>query len=100
MAARGAALLRLYERYLPELIPVVADHVRTDRAGSGGRPTAPYEGMPPRDVSRDLLTPAVVHLRVVRVPHCGWSDLGTPARLHHWQVWHGALRSAPTARSA
>jgi len=100
MAARAAALLRLYERFLPELIPAVADLHRPHRAGSEARLEVSYERMPGRDVSRHLLTPAVTHLRVVRVPGCGWSDLGTPSRLLQWQVSHGALLSAPTARSA
>lgn len=99
MAATAAALIGLYERFLPELIPAVAEIVRPHRAGSGAKPGASYAMLPFRDLSRDLLTPAVAHLRVVPVPGCGWSDLGTPARLLRWQASHGCLH-APIARSA
>jgi len=94
MAARAAGLIGLYERFLPELMPAVAEILRPPRAGSGARREAAYERMPNRDVSRDLLTPAVAHLRVVRVPSCGWSDLGTPASLLRWLASNGGLLSA------
>lgn len=40
-----------------------------------------YEELPSIDLSRDVLTPAARDLSVQRVPHCGWTDLGTPLRL-------------------
>lgn len=97
MAARVAGLIGLYRRFLPELIPAVAEILRSDRAGAS---RAAYEMLPHRDLSRDLLTPAVTHLRVVRVPSCGWSDLGTPASLLRWQASQGGPHAAPTALTA
>lgn len=98
IVARASALVRLYERHLPELIPGAAE---LDRSVEGSRcPAAAYLAMPMRDLSRDLIARAVARLRVVRVPPCGWSDLGTPARLLRWQSARGALFSTPAARSA
>jgi mannose-1-phosphate guanylyltransferase len=98
IVARVSALVRLYERHLPELIPGAAE---LDRSPGGSRcPAAAYLAMPTRDLSRDLIARAVGRLRVVRVPPCGWTDLGTPARLLKWQVAHGAMYSDPAVRSA
>lgn len=98
IAATGRALVRPYQRFLPELIPAVADLHRPHRAASGARrPAVAYETLPTRDLSRDLLTPAVGHLRVVRVPPCGWTDLGTPDRLLRWQALQSADHHAAIA---
>jgi len=43
-----------------------------------------YEKLPQRDFSRDVLERVPGRLRVLRVPSCGWTDLGTPARLARW----------------
>jgi mannose-1-phosphate guanylyltransferase len=40
-----------------------------------------YERLPTVDFSRDLLEGQEASLRVVHVPACGWSDLGTPHRV-------------------
>ena len=40
-----------------------------------------YRELPVTDFSRHLLPGAETFLRVLRVGHCGWSDLGTPERL-------------------
>jgi mannose-1-phosphate guanylyltransferase len=40
-----------------------------------------YERLPQLDFSRDILEGREEHLRVVNVPACGWSDLGTPKRV-------------------
>jgi len=40
-----------------------------------------YVELPSIDLSRDVLTPAADRLSVQRVPHCGWTDLGTPTRV-------------------
>jgi len=98
IVARASALARLYERHLPELIPGTDDLDRS--LGDSRCPAAAYLAMPTRDLSRDLIARAVARLRVVRVPPCGWTDLGTPARLLRWQVAHGALFAGPAARSA
>jgi mannose-1-phosphate guanylyltransferase len=40
-----------------------------------------YERLPHLDFSRDLLEGREERLRMVHVPACGWSDLGTPRRV-------------------
>lgn len=40
-----------------------------------------YQRLPEIDFSRDLLEGQEQCLRVIEVPACGWSDLGTPGRL-------------------
>lgn len=85
VATTGQAMLRLFERYLPELHgPLTALAPERSWAPGEERPAAGFESLPHRDFSRDLLTPAATRLRVVRVPPCGWIDLGTPARLLEW----------------
>jgi mannose-1-phosphate guanylyltransferase len=98
IVARVSALIRLYERVLPEAIPAVLDLIRSP--AEPARATTAYRAMPSRDLSRDLIARAVERLRVVRVPGCGWTDLGTPARLLRWQVAHGVAYSAPDVLTA
>jgi hypothetical protein len=40
-----------------------------------------YRDLPDIDFSRQILQGAEPVLRVMQVPRCGWSDLGTPKRL-------------------
>jgi len=50
----------------------VADETRLGRI---------YEDLSVRDFSRDVLQGAERDLRLMRVPECGWTDLGTPERV-------------------
>jgi mannose-1-phosphate guanylyltransferase len=79
IVARAHALLQVFDRMLPDLL-------RTFRAHVGGAPgfgnlQGLYESIPAHDLSRDVLQRAPEYLSVARVPSCGWTDLGTPARL-------------------
>jgi hypothetical protein len=40
-----------------------------------------YERLPELDFSRHILQGQESQLRVVAVPQCGWTDLGTPKRV-------------------
>jgi mannose-1-phosphate guanylyltransferase len=40
-----------------------------------------YQRLPRIDFSRDILEGQEPMLRVLTVPHCGWTDLGTPGRV-------------------
>jgi mannose-1-phosphate guanylyltransferase len=77
-AARGRALRELYRRRLPGLVEALERAIEPD-------PTvdfdARYETVPELDFSRDLLETALDSLAVLPVDPCGWSDLGTPARV-------------------
>jgi mannose-1-phosphate guanylyltransferase len=79
--ATGRALERLYAGALPAALGAADD----------------ADDTPPLDFARDLLERSVPRLRVLRAPDCGWSDVGTPARLEAWLV---RRRRAETERGA
>jgi mannose-1-phosphate guanylyltransferase len=83
IVASVAGLMRLYERQVPEIVAAMREAVRRDRASAGGAHAVPalYSGLPSMDFCRDLLRAQESSIRVVRVPACGWSDLGTPERV-------------------
>lgn len=83
IAARARTLLGLFHwRY-----PVIASEMRMAVACDAGNPDEPestrrlYESLPEIDFSRHVAAGAESVLRVLAVPACGWSDLGTPARV-------------------
>lgn len=83
VAARAPALLDLFSTRYPK---VVADMrvVVADDAENPTRPVAAtrlYRSLPFIDFSRHVTEGCESALRVLRVPPCGWSDLGTPVRL-------------------
>lgn len=79
----------LLDLYLPRFAPLVMEmQVSLSNGGSAGSPTGSwpallslYERLPELDFSRDLLEGHAASLCVMRVPPCGWSDLGTPRRV-------------------
>ena len=73
-AVRGAALLELYRRRHSTIVDAMATAVTSGRAALGDL----YERLPRLDFARDVLQGAEDALRVLAVPKCGWSDLGTP----------------------
>jgi mannose-1-phosphate guanylyltransferase len=88
LVARGATLLDLYAERLPGLLA-------TMREATWGE--EPLEGIYARlsvsDFSRELLQGSEDRLRLLRVPACGWTDLGTPARVA------GCVRQMEEARA-
>jgi mannose-1-phosphate guanylyltransferase len=88
MLGDASALLRLYEETLPELLGMfLQEH---EGAGSDGL-EALYARIPSADFSRDVLMRSIRGVSVLPVPECGWSDLGTPARIQLFQQ----ARAAP-----
>lgn len=79
VAARGAALLAAFEHTQPDLLW----RFRRADAGRAGpaRLRELYADLPTVDFSRDVLEPMTDRLAVLRVPDCGWNDLGTPERV-------------------
>ena len=82
LAARAHVLLALVGRVFPEILASfqrlahrLHDALEAERL---------YDGLPSMDMSRDVLQRATPYLSVVRVPACGWSDLGTAERLLHF----------------
>jgi mannose-1-phosphate guanylyltransferase len=87
VAASAQALLDLFmQRFAPLVLEM---KLIMSRAANAGLPAASgwaaitemYERLPDVDFSRHVLEGREQHLRVVRVPPCGWSDLGTPKRV-------------------
>jgi mannose-1-phosphate guanylyltransferase len=81
-AAHGQALLRAFEMRCPDLVGELR-HIVTSMSSSTGyaRLIQLYEQLPALDFSRDILQRSPELLRVMSVPPCGWSDLGTPRRV-------------------
>jgi mannose-1-phosphate guanylyltransferase len=73
------ALLRLYEETLPELLGMFLHRLRDGAAPDGLEEL--YAMIPAGDFSRDVLGHSIHGVSVLPVPECGWSDLGTPARI-------------------
>jgi mannose-1-phosphate guanylyltransferase len=96
-AVKGAVLVRLFEERLPELAESLT---RAFAGGAGDRAAqleALYAALEPRDFSRHVLQGIERRLRLEIVPPCGWTDLGTPARV---EACLSALGKEPEARSA
>lgn len=59
-----------------------------------------YPSLPKFDFSRDVLTPARDLLTYIWPASMGWSDLGTPERLHAWQERVGMGRGTGMVAAA
>jgi mannose-1-phosphate guanylyltransferase len=87
IAASAQALLNMYtQRFAPIVMEMQIIMSRTRNAGlpaAAGWATLAemYDRLPEVDFSRHLLEGREADLRVMRVPPCGWSDLGTPKRV-------------------
>jgi mannose-1-phosphate guanylyltransferase len=83
LAASVRAFIRLFEQRYPEIVADMRGAVAQDRVD----PQMPlaaedlYGRLPELDFSRHVLEGAEQSLRVLPVPACGWSDLGTPKRV-------------------
>ena len=80
-AATGRTLLRAFEEHCPDLVGEMRHIVGSESATRVARLAGLYEDLPELDFSRDVLQRSPSLLRVLTVPACGWSDLGTPRRV-------------------
>jgi len=83
LAARAHVLLALIARVFPDNLRAFQRFAREPDGGPEIRRL--YAALPFIDLSRDVLQRSTAFLSVVRVPPCGWSDLGTPERLLRFQ---------------
>jgi mannose-1-phosphate guanylyltransferase len=83
IAADAPALLKLFERRSPDIVDALSEIISapTDHLSRERRLFELYEALPTRDFSRQILPGHEHRLRVLPVPECGWSDLGTPRRV-------------------
>jgi mannose-1-phosphate guanylyltransferase len=97
--ARAATLLFLYRRVMPDVLRRFLPRLTRPDGWARSVLRRLYRTLPSRDFSRELLERCTDRLAVVPVPPCGWSDLGTPARLIHFQQQRAreALRRASPA---
>jgi mannose-1-phosphate guanylyltransferase len=83
LAASVSAFVRLFEQRYAQIVAEMRWAVSRDRVDPQIPLTATelYGRLPELDFSRHVLEGAEQSLRVVPVPPCGWSDLGTPKRV-------------------
>jgi len=81
LAARGRALLDLFEQRLPTLVAVLQGIGRVAPPAREALHARVYAELDTLDFSRDVLTGFEQRLRVLETPPCGWTDLGTPERV-------------------
>jgi mannose-1-phosphate guanylyltransferase len=91
LVATGRGLLRALAEAMPDLVETFMT-----RVGAAWREPDPrsalgelYARLPSADFSRDVLERVRSRLLVMRVPACGWTDLGTPARVAEWWARRG-----------
>jgi mannose-1-phosphate guanylyltransferase len=75
------ALLELFEEDYPVAVSLMKEALSCEAAGNRQAVDKLYEEITPIDFSRDILEVQATRLQVIRVPHCGWTDLGTPQRV-------------------
>ncbi len=78
-AMRAAELLALFQWALPWLTRMF-DYALVDSSAGplAARVSRLYERLPNVDFSRAVLQEAGADMRVIAVPPCGWTDVGTP----------------------
>ena len=83
IAATGQGLLNLFEQRYPKIVAEMRSIVALLARDLNVVETSSdwYERLPQIDFSRDVLEVFSSSLRLMRVPTCGWSDLGTPKRV-------------------
>ena len=101
VAARVHVLLALIGRVFPEVLRAFQRLAHEPQGAPAVRQL--YEGLPSMDLSRDVLQRATAYLSVVRVPPCGWNDLGTQDRLQRFLdqlPWSPGRMPAPAGAAA
>jgi mannose-1-phosphate guanylyltransferase len=81
--ANAHTLVRLFARKFPQIVANMQKAVAQD-SEFPGKPDATqalYRTLPDIDFSRHVLAGEGSGLSVLRVGHCGWSDIGTPQHL-------------------
>lgn len=83
LAGAVQAIVRQFERRYPQLLDEMRKVVHLDASSPDEAVAATdlYARLPELDFSRHVLEGSETMLRVLPVPACGWSDLGTPRRV-------------------
>jgi mannose-1-phosphate guanylyltransferase len=95
VCATGWGMLDLFERTQPGVV----NSYTSGREGADWKATALrrlFLALPSVDFGLEVLARALSRLRVLPVPPCGWTDLGTPERLaRHESALSAAAGGAP-----
>jgi mannose-1-phosphate guanylyltransferase len=81
IAGSARALLGLYRARHARTVASMRAVVESGGTEQPAAAAALYAGLPAIDFSRDVLAGQESALRVLAVPQCGWTDLGTPRRV-------------------
>jgi mannose-1-phosphate guanylyltransferase len=81
VVAESRSIFSLYERKLPGLLERFRSAFETVGRVRAAKVRELYADLDVNDFSRDVLEGSELGLRLLIVPPCGWTDLGTPLRL-------------------
>jgi mannose-1-phosphate guanylyltransferase len=81
IAAPVRALLALFELRIADTVRNMRAALASEAGAQADALTHLYQNLANVDFSRDILEGQEAKLRVLPVPQCGWSDLGTPERV-------------------
>jgi len=81
VAAHAPSLLGMIARHDPALVERMRAAIKRSRAREPAALASLYPSLPTVDFSRQILEGREPLLRVLRVPACGWTDLGTVERV-------------------
>ncbi len=76
------SLLDLYTEKYSRVVVQMRHALAQQAAGDRQSLADLYDRLESVDFSHDILEVQATRLRVLRVPNCGWTDLGTPQRVH------------------
>lgn len=79
-AAEADALLTLFRKRIPHTLAAF-ESLPSNPISNADRLAAIYRDLAVVDLSRGLFEGSEDHLAVLRIPSCGWTDLGTPERV-------------------
>jgi mannose-1-phosphate guanylyltransferase len=93
------ALLALFEEHFGSTVTAMRHALDLAQNQSGGSVALElfYADLEPHDFSRDVLERHEQMLQVLRVPNCGWTDLGTPKRVEETIRNLAQMRPSTTA---
>ncbi|MGH8178665.1 MAG: hypothetical protein ACREV5_20600 [Steroidobacter sp.] len=81
-AVHGQSLLEVFLARCPEIAMRMRHAIESaEGLGRDAALAELHERLPTLDFSRDIMERNAPLLRVITVPPCGWSDLGTPHRV-------------------
>jgi mannose-1-phosphate guanylyltransferase len=75
------ALLGLFEEDHADAVRRMREALRRQASGEAHALDAFYRTAAPLDFSHDVLEVQATRLQVLRLPPCGWTDLGSPQRV-------------------